>query len=115
MIRKVGIKEAEFYAFHGFYEEEQKVGGMYLVSIEVKFNANFTNDNLDNTLNYEVLHQILTEEMSIKSKLIEHIAERVVNKVVDKFKNVSVWIRIEKLNPPLNGKIKSTYTELTND
>jgi dihydroneopterin aldolase len=116
MKRIIGIKGAEFYAFHGYYEEERKIGGYYQVDVEITLpeSAENTNDDLGKTFNYEVLYQIVSKEMQISSQLLEHIAERIVNLTLLIEPYLKYKIRITKKNPPMKGKIESTYIELTN-
>ena len=54
MISEILIDNMEFFAYHGFYPEEQKIGCKYTVSLRLitdLSNAGST-DNLNNTINY---------------------------------------------------------------
>ena len=37
---KVGLEGVKFFAYHGFYEEEQQIGGEYILDVFVETNIN---------------------------------------------------------------------------
>jgi len=105
----------EFYAYHGCFKEEQVVGNQFQVSIliEVDAHAAQLSDNLNDTVNYQVVYNLIKEEMQQKSKLLEHVAERIISVVHNNFKNVErVWVKVSKLNPPLGGKVEMVSVSL---
>jgi dihydroneopterin aldolase len=105
---KIAIHGAEFFAYHGFYPEEQKLGNRFIVDIEVGFEpaANVSEDELSNTVNYEQLHTIANLQMQHTRKLIETVAQGIMNDLKNKFPDLgSIEVTIKKLNPPLGCKI----------
>ena len=60
----------EFHAFHGFYPEEQIIGCKYSVDLELTLDATHAalNDELQGTINYEIVYKIVRREMEINSK-----------------------------------------------
>lgn len=111
----IGIEGMRFYAYHGFYDEEQVVGNDYTVDvyIETDFGAAAQTDDLAGTINYETVFAIVRQEMTIKSRLLETIAERILARLKAQFGNIiHVKIRIAKLNPPLGGKVDRVYIEI---
>jgi dihydroneopterin aldolase len=104
----ISLHGAEFFAYHGWYPEEQKLGNQFIVDIDVDFDAekHFSEDRLSNTINYEQLYEIVEEQMKQTKKLIETVARNILNDTKKRFpaaKNVRVSIK--KLNPPLKGKV----------
>lgn len=100
---------AEFFAYHGFYPEEQKLGNCFVVDIEVSFNTpvNIDDDELNNTVNYEQLYNIACEEMKQTKKLIESVAQAIIGQIKQQFTFVeSITVSVKKLNPPLGGKVQ---------
>ena len=73
------LNNIEIYAYHGVFEVEQKVGQWYTVNLEidVDFSEAALNDDLNGTIDYAQLNNIIREEMAINSKLIEHVANRI--------------------------------------
>lgn len=104
----IALQGAEFFAYHGFYPEEQKLGCRFLVDVEVDFSPkhDFSDDNINNTVDYEKVYNIACEEMKHPRKLIETVAEAIIEKIVEKYPFVqSIRVAVKKLNPPLIGKI----------
>ena len=61
MKTKVGINGAEFYAFHGFYEEERLLGNYFIINLKVGFRVNHEKITLENTVNYEGLLELVKD------------------------------------------------------
>ncbi len=105
----IEIENMEFYAYHGCYREEQVVGNQFQVSILLEADTEVAqnSDNLNDTVNYQVVYNLIKAEMQQKSKLLEHVAERIVSAIHENFKEVKrIWVKVSKLNPPLGGKIE---------
>ena len=114
----IAIEGMEFYAYHGCFEEEKIIGTGFMVDLYFECDTNEAEktDNLRNTINYLHVYQIVKQEMQISSNLLEHISRRVLIAIQNKFPQVK-WakIKIQKLNPPLGGKIKSVSVTLSTD
>lgn len=96
----------EFFAYHGFHDEEQKMGNKYAVDISVTtdFNEAAEKDILSETVNYTDLYKLVRSEMLIPSRLLENIGKRIINHVFVDFPHVmSVELSISKFNPPIGG------------
>lgn len=105
----------EFYAHHGCFEEERKVGTWFQVDLEMMVDTATAerSDNLDETVNYAEVYLTVKREMSISSKLLENVAYRVKMAVMQEYPSVEqVKVKVQKLNPPLGGKMKSVAVEL---
>lgn len=116
MIGKVELEGLEFHAFHGLYPHERESGNWFEVDIAVEtdFSVAAATDELSGTVNYEVLFRIVKEEMDQPSKLLETVAEKIVNDVLDQIPAVlSVSLRISKLNPPIGGKVRKATISLS--
>ena len=108
------INQAEFFAYHGFYPEEQVLGGRFWVDVSVKFDHSFTiDDELSNTVNYEQLYAIVSGEMQISRKLIETVVRAIADSIITKFAFLKeVKVCLKKLNPPLGGATGYTSAEV---
>jgi len=106
---KISLEGLELHAFHGVYPHERESGNWFEVDISVDTNImeGAIDDDLDKTVNYETLYQIVREEMNKPSKLLETVAEKIVGRVLDDLHGVQVVeLKIAKLNPPIGGKCK---------
>ena len=68
-----------------------------------------SSDKLSDTIDYVTVYEIVKEEMAIRSKLIEHVAKRIYDRLRKNFPQVSaIEVKVTKLNPPINGTVEST-------
>ena len=113
---KVGLEGVKFFAYHGFYEEEQQIGGEYILDVFVETNINSAanSDDLYRTVNYETLYLICQAEMKKPSKLLEAVAQRITNQIKNVFGNRASGslVRIKKCNPPLGGNVDYAVVEI---
>jgi len=107
MTTKVALKGAEFYAFHGYYPEEQKAGNRFIINVEVSLSEfDSLDDDIGDTVNYESLYKICKEEMATTQKLLETVVYKIIDKIKSQFSNVqSGEVSLEKLQPQMGGKI----------
>ena len=113
---KVALEGMQFYAFHGFYEEEQLIGNYFVVDVYVdtNFMGAAQSDDLGGTVNYETIYFICRLEMKKTSKLLEHVAQRILNKLSAQFSRASgITVRISKMNPPLGGPVARSFVEVS--
>jgi len=112
---KIILEQMEFYAYHGCFQEEQIIGNRFIISLELETNtaAAEISDKLSDTVNYQQVYNLVKVEMETKSHLLEHIARRIVDKVMSAYPVISgIKLRISKMNPPLGGKMQSVGVEL---
>ena len=105
----------EFYAYHGCFREEQIIGTRFTVDLflEADTAEAETTDNLLKTVNYQAIYGLVAEEMSVKSKLLEHVARRILDNLALKFPQItSARIKISKMNPPVGGKVEKVSIQL---
>ena len=61
-------------------------------------------DNLNDTVNYGDIYEIVSYEMSIPSELLENVAGRIVKEIEKRFPQfVSFSVRVSKRKPPVDG------------
>ena len=108
-MEKLGIIELdgmEFKAYHGCLEQEKIRGNSFTVDFhgELDLSAAAESDNLNDTLNYGEIYDIVAEEMSIPSELLENVAGRIVKAIEVRYPQfVSFSIRVSKKKPPVDG------------
>ena len=113
---KVSLEGMEFYARHGYYEEERVIGNKYSVDVtlDVDFSEAASDDKLEGTVNYEKVYEIVQNVMSIDANLLEHLAGKMIKALKDHFPEVNkVEVRISKYNPPIKGLCHKATVELS--
>ena len=101
----VNLENLRFFSYHGFYPEEQILGNEYSVDIRTFFDSpEFKDDQLEHTVNYETLYSIATTAMKNPRKLLETVAEEMLEEIRLKFPHLSgIEVSICKINPPFGG------------
>ncbi len=115
MLGKISLNSMSFHAFHGCYEEEKLHGNSFLVHIEFWYNISEAakTDDLNTSIDYTLIYARVAEIMQIPVQLLEHLAANVLADLKSNFQEVEHWkIKIEKCNPPINGKVASISIEL---
>lgn len=115
MTGRVALEGLEFHAFHGVYPHERESGNWFEVDIAVEtdFSSAAFQDDLAGTVNYETLFRIVKEEMDKPSKLLEKVAGKIIEDILDELPVVqSVDIKISKVNPPIGGKCKRATVQV---
>ena len=113
MMTIISLETMKFYAFHGVMAQEHIIGGTFLADITYIIDTKATDtDNLDDTINYADVFDLVREEMQQPSLLIEHVAGRIMKALKNKFPQmIETTVKISKLNPPVNGEAgKATVT-----
>ena len=115
---KVSLHGAEFFAFHGFYPQEQLTGNLFVVDIDVIFEpaAGDSPDHITGTVNYEQLYAIAEEEMRKTKKLLEAAAGAIAGRIRADFAFVQqITVVLKKINPPLPGVVAWSAVTVTDD
>ena len=117
MTTKIIFEDLKIYAYHGALPEETLIGTYYLLNIEVHANLwkAVGTDDLNDTINYAEINEIIHNEMKVPSKLMEHVAGRMLKNIKLKFPQISfIKIRITKTNPPMTGEMHGVSVEIEN-
>ncbi len=112
---KVVVKNIRVYAHHGCLKEETIIGSDYIVNVAV--HANLTkasqNDNLSDTVDYVHINRIVIEEMALASKLLEHVARRILKRILLEMDIVTKCkVAVAKINPPIGGDVEQVSVVL---
>lgn len=107
---KIHINKIKVFAHHGCMPEETKIGTYFEVDVQIKtnFSEAAETDDLSKTVDYVKVREIVTREMKIPSKLIEHVGMRIKKSLlteIPKIKKVKVFI--SKFNAPMGGEVNN--------
>ena len=104
------INNMQFHAFHGVYEQENKIGNTFLVDLKLGANLNKAcqSDQLEDTVNYASVFDEVKSVMRKPCKLIEHLAENICREIKNTFPQIqTIEIKVTKINPPILGQLDS--------
>lgn len=103
------VKGIQVYAYHGCNDEEAVLGSKYVVDVEIETNFEIAaeTDDLTKTIDYVTVREIVAEEMSVRSKLIEHVGNRIIKRIKTSFNDVfNAKVTVHKVNPPIGGVVE---------
>jgi 7,8-dihydroneopterin aldolase/epimerase/oxygenase len=115
MQNRINIEGIRLYGFHGCLEEEAKIGGNYIVDVQMTtdFLDAAKSDDLNKTIDYCTVYEIAKKEMAIRSKLIEQVCHRIYLSLRSEFPTLKkVNVRVTKLVPPMNGDVERVSVEI---
>jgi dihydroneopterin aldolase len=110
MKTKIVLEAMRFYAYHGVMPQERKVGNYFIVDLTLvaPLEKAVESDNLEDTINYAAVYEVVKNQMDVPSNLIEHVGGRIIRTLKERFSQLmEVELKLSKLNPPFNGDIYS--------
>lgn len=111
----IKLKNIRTFSFHGCLIEESKIGSDYSVNLKVKtdLRKSSISDDLADTVDYVHLNKIVVEEMAIRSKLLEHVAQRIIIRIFKEIPAIStINVSVSKLNPPIGGDVEAVTIQM---
>lgn len=105
---KIILKNIKVYAYHGCLIEEGQIGSDYHVNLTIKANLkpSSISDELNDTVDYVHLNNIVKDEMAIRAKLLETVASRILDRIYNEIPLVKkATVSVSKINPPIGGDV----------
>jgi dihydroneopterin aldolase len=108
------LEGLEFYAYHGLYEQEQKIGNRFVVDILAEFDfGGEATDDITRTVDYEKLYQHVKAEMAAPVKLLETLASRIIDRILAADATIQgVEVSVSKYHPPVGGRCERAKVTL---
>ena len=112
----IRVTNSKVYAYHGCLVEESKIGSEYRVDVSVNadLQPSAMSDDLQETVDYVHINKIVREEMAIRSKLLEHVAKRILDRI---FREITIvdeaTVAVSKINPPIGGNVQMVTVEMS--
>ncbi len=108
-MRKILLENVRVFTNHGCLQEEEQIGSDYRVDLEVHANLakSAGTDDLADTVDYVSLNKIIVEEMQKRAKLLEQVAQRILDRVLQEEILVEkAEVKVSKINPPIGGDVQ---------
>lgn len=102
----IELRGLAFYAYHGVLPEERQRGNNFVVdlTIEADISKAISTDDLDDTVNYAAVYDVVKREMNVPSMLLEHVCGRIATALLKEFEMLlRVSVCVVKKNPPIEG------------
>lgn len=113
---RIILDNVRIYGYHGCLIEEGQIGSEYRVDLEVlaDLSDSASSDRLSDTVDYVFLNKVIKEEMEERSALLEHVAKRMLDRILKDDKRVEkATVRVYKINPPIGGDVASVSVEMS--
>ncbi|GAA4318843.1 dihydroneopterin aldolase [Compostibacter hankyongensis] len=109
----VSLNGIRFHAFHGMYPGEERTGTDFIVDVAVSCPEPGDIRDLTQTVDYEVVYQLVEARMGRPVKLIEELAQDCVEAIHQRFDFARIIeISIRKMYPPLGGEVECSRVVL---
>ena len=101
----IRLRDIQCYAYHGVLDEEKEKGNTFLVNVSITVDdpQGIPADDIQETLDYRCICTIVQQEMQQPSDLLEHVAWRIKNAILQQCARArDVRVSVAKKNPPLD-------------
>ncbi len=109
-----GIK---FHAYHGLTRLEREVGVRCSIDVEMKLDLSraIARDRLADTIDYREVHRVVLEIGQERNSfhLIESLAGRIAEAILDRFPVGEVTVRVRKETPIIDGIVDYIGVQVT--
>ncbi|RQP08538.1 MAG: dihydroneopterin aldolase [Chryseobacterium sp.] len=115
MHSKILLEDVKIYAYHGVLPEERTIGTYFIINAELHADLwkAAESDDLNDTLNYAEINEIIHEEMKIPSDLLEHVVGRIIGRLHAEFPQIDfIRLKLTKTGPPMRGEMKGVSIEM---
>jgi len=101
----ITVEGIRVFAFHGHLPEEAVLGGHFIVNVWVTADTSEVEktDDLNDTVDYVKIIEIVKQQMAIRSDMIERPARRIVDAILPLNKVQKVTVEVEKIQPPIDA------------
>lgn len=101
----ITLNDLQFYSKIGVDPQERIVGNEFRVNIAAAYNAaSFRSEQLQTTISYADIYEIISQEMKMEWELMESVAQSVTDKIISRWNQIEeIIIEIIKVTPPIPG------------
>ena len=101
----ITVEGIRVYAFHGHLPEEAILGGHFIINVWLDIDTSEVerSDNLNHTVDYVKIIEIVKNQMKIRANMIEVPAKRIVDALLPLNKVQKAKVEVEKVLPPINA------------
>ena len=112
---RITLQKMRFFGFHGCEEFEKQNGQTFEVDLEIFTDLTLpgSTDCLEDAVNYvEIFSKIKTVMEEENHQLLERVAQRIAERVLEEKRIGSVVVRVRKPKVPLQGFLEGVQVEI---
>ena len=102
----IELREIHLYAHHGVMPQERRVGAWFTIDakLEISDKSSLYSDEIEGTVSYADVYEIIKEEMLAPANLLENVGKRIIERLFDTFEQVeAIEFTLCKDTPPMGG------------
>ena len=101
----ITVEGIRVFGYHGHLSEEAVLGGHFVINVWVEVDTSEVEktDDLNHTVDYVKIIDIVKEQMAIRADMIEVPAKRIVDAILTLNKVQKVTVEVEKVLPPIDA------------
>ena len=105
MLITLHLEKLQFFAYHGLYDGEKRLGNEFELNISVSFfSTKPVVDEIDDTINYAAVYELAKSEMLQPRELLETFLSELAQKIKQQFPQITkLKMSLHKLQMPLNN------------
>lgn len=109
----IALEGIKFYAYHGFYPEEQVTGNHFIMDVRVCLPEPEHPSSLAESVNYEGLYAIAEKIMQSPQPLLEQVVHDITVAIKQRFPGIrSSMVALRKQSPPFGGDVACSLVSL---
>ena len=110
----IHLTDLEFFAHHGWHNEEALAGGNFRISVQLDFVSGGKISELEDTINYVAVYAVIKQKVEQPVRMLETLAEDTCSAIAALDPRIrTININITKLNPPIINFIGTVGVSLT--
>ncbi len=112
---QIHLKKLIFFAHHGIFSEEKKLGNYFEVNIDIWHQPNALPVlHMKDTIDYVSVYELVKQRMAKPTPLLETVVTEIAQSILAQFSLANkIVISIDKLYPPIpnfEGKVGVSFT-----
>ena len=112
----IGLEGLKVHGSIGVYESEKQNGNLLGIDLWVygDLQPAIHSDNIEDSINYELLEKVAMEEIQKGNHLLEPVAYEILNRIFKEIPSTEkARIELRKLSPPLNNPCEASAVKIS--
>jgi dihydroneopterin aldolase len=114
-VDEIRLEGMEFYAYHGVFPEERTLGQRFVVDVALRLplQKSGLSDDLRDTLDYSEVYRVIRDVVEgERHRLVETVAERIAQQILDRYPVDCVRVCVRKSAPPFPGPLRGVAVDI---
>lgn len=113
------VENLELYGFHGYFDEEQRLGQKFLFEISAILMPAMTHlaDGFDSSVRYDkLIEEIALISNNFKFRTLEALGETIARRLITSFDRIAnVTVTVSKASPPISRSLDRVSVKIQLD